>query len=212
MGISGAIMKTTLLDEFMSELQKVFFYKSFADPKLFIKESRFPEIAFIGRSNSGKSSLINAILNRKSLAKTSRTPGKTKLINVFVVPNRFSLVDLPGFGYSKASHSEHKSMMLLLENYLNNTTKLKCLFVLLDSRRKISDEEVALLATATNKNLTCILVRTKEDKLNQKERAESSKDSKQVSFKVVYVSSLTGKGIDEMREELRIHIQESSSS
>ncbi|MCZ8236885.1 MAG: ribosome biogenesis GTP-binding protein YihA/YsxC [Leptospiraceae bacterium] len=200
-------MKSKESEEFSTELQKAFFYKSFGDPKLFIKESRFPEIAFIGRSNAGKSSLINAILNRKSLAKTSRTPGKTKLINVFVVPNRFSLVDLPGFGYSKASHAEHKSMMVLLEKYLNETVKLKCLFVLLDARRKISDEEVLLLQTAQNKNITSILIRTKEDKLNQKERAESKKDSSQLPQKTIYASSLTNKGIDEIREELRIHIQ-----
>ncbi|NCN09269.1 MAG: YihA family ribosome biogenesis GTP-binding protein [Leptospira sp.] len=200
-------MKSSEAEELLIELQKAFFYKSFGDPNLFIKESRFPEIAFIGRSNAGKSSLINAILNRKSLAKTSRTPGKTKLINVFVVPNRFSLVDLPGFGYSKASHSEHKSMMILLEKYLNQTVKLKCLFVLLDARRMISDEEVLLLQTAQNKNITSILVRTKEDKLNQKERAESKKDSSQLNQKVIYASALTNKGIDEIREELRIHIQ-----
>lgn len=200
-------MKSSEAEELLIELQKAFFYKSFGDPNLFIKESRFPEIAFIGRSNAGKSSLINAILNRKSLAKTSRTPGKTKLINVFVVPNRFSLVDLPGFGYSKASHSEHKSMMILLEKYLNQTVKLKCLFVLLDARRMISEEEVLLLLTAQNKNITSILVRTKEDKLNQKERVESKKDSSQLNQKVIYASALTNKGIDEIREELRIHIQ-----
>jgi GTP-binding protein EngB required for normal cell division len=97
--------------------------------------------------------------------------------------------------------------MVLREKYLNETVKLKCLFVLLDARRKISDEEVLLLQTAQNKNITSILIRTKEDKLNQKERAESKKDSSQLPQKTIYASSLTNKGIDEIREELRIHIQ-----
>ncbi|MCC5813961.1 MAG: YihA family ribosome biogenesis GTP-binding protein [Leptospira sp.] len=193
--------------QFEKELQKVFFYKSYSDAKLWSQESLFPEVAFLGRSNSGKSSLINSLLNRKSLAKTSRTPGKTKLINVFAVPNQFSLVDLPGFGYSKASHSEHKAMMSILEDYLNYSQKISHLFVLLDSRRDVSEDETQFINTAINKNIPTTLIRTKSDKLNQKEKNKSIKATKSANCNFIYVSSLTNSGMNELRNILRLSVK-----
>lgn len=194
-------------EEFDKLLQKAFFYKSYSDAKSWKEESTFPEVAFLGRSNSGKSSLINSVLNRKNLAKTSRTPGKTKLINVFAIPNRFSLVDLPGFGYSKASHSEHKSMMKLLEDYLNLTDRLAHLFILLDARRNIPEDEVGFLETAESKGIPYTLVRTKSDKLNQKDKTLSKKLTSKITKQSLYVSSLNNSGMNELKRVLRLSVE-----
>lgn len=196
--------------EFHKKLQTAIFLKSYAQSGEWKKESNFPEVAFIGRSNSGKSTLINSILGRKSLAKTSRTPGKTKLINIFAIPNLFCLVDLPGFGYSKASHKEHIGMMKLLEDYLNESLELKCIFILLDARREIPEDELRLIQTAINRNIPFTLLRTKSDKLNQKERNQSTHITKQITDEYLYVSSLTGEGIEDVRTKLRLSIQQAS--
>ncbi|WCL49022.1 ribosome biogenesis GTP-binding protein YihA/YsxC [Leptospira sp. GIMC2001] len=197
----------TIEQEFLKVLQKAFYFKSYADVSLWKKDSNTPEIAFIGRSNSGKSTLINSILVKKGLAKTSRTPGKTKLINVFAIANQFCLVDLPGFGYSKTSHKEHKEMMKLLESYLNQSDQLRHLFLLLDARREIPEEEVIMLETAKKKGINYTLIRTKADKLNQKEKIQSVKDTEKHTRNYMYVSSLTGNGIVELREILRLSVQ-----
>lgn len=193
--------------EFRKLLQTAIFLRSYAKSSDWVAESTSPEIAFIGRSNSGKSTLVNSVLGRKSLAKTSRTPGKTKLINVFAVPNRFALVDLPGFGYSKASHSEHSAMMQLLEDYLNGVSRLTHLFLLLDARREIPEDEIRLMNTAKKRNIPFTLLRTKADKLNQKERNASRKIAEEVTDNYLFVSSHNGEGMDRIREILRLGIE-----
>lgn len=193
--------------EFEKILQKIIFLKSFSNTKAWKLESNFPEFAFIGRSNSGKSSLINAVTGRKSLAKTSRTPGKTRLINIFAVPNLFCLVDLPGYGFSKASHKEHKEMMELLDSYLNQSHKLAHLFILLDSRREIPEEERGLIQTAIRRNIPVSLIRTKSDKLNQSERVAAKKENKEFESNSIFTSVLSGEGILEIREILRKGIE-----
>ncbi|WP_411824768.1 ribosome biogenesis GTP-binding protein YihA/YsxC [Leptospira sp. 'Mane'] len=172
-------------------------------------ENPLPEgtlLGFIGRSNSGKSSLLNAITNQKGLAKVSKTPGKTKLINVFATKAGFSLIDLPGFGYSKASHKEHKDMMNLLDQFLNEIKSLKVLFILCDCQRNFPEEEIQMIETATLKKILPVVIRTKIDKLNQKDRYAVQKDMETVMnelgypFPLFFVSATTGKGIGEIRK------------
>ncbi|TGN06871.1 ribosome biogenesis GTP-binding protein YihA/YsxC [Leptospira ilyithenensis] len=179
-------------------------------------ETPLPEgtlLGFIGRSNSGKSSLLNSITNRKGLAKVSKTPGKTRLINVFSTKAGFSLIDLPGFGYSKASHKEHKDMMNLLDQFLNEITSLKVLFILCDAQRSFPEEEVQMIETATLKKILPVVVRTKIDKLNQKDRNAIQKEMEAVMnelgypFPLFFVSATTGKGIGEMRKFILSKVQ-----
>lgn len=165
-----------------------------------------PSIAFMGRSNSGKSSLLNALSNHRGLAKVSRTPGKTKLINIFKTKEGFNLIDLPGFGYSKASHKEHKEMMKLLEGFLNSWKHLKILFILCDSQREFPEEELSTIEVAMEKKIKPVVIRTKIDKLNQSEQhrvrteMESAMNEIGIPFRVFYLSATTGRGIGELRE------------
>lgn len=166
-----------------------------------------PEAAFFGRSNAGKSSLINAILNRKSIAKVSSTPGKTQMLNFFRIGKSLFLVDLPGFGYSKNSHTTHKKMMLMLEGFLNKSERLSVLFVLCDSQRDLPEEEHEILSTSLDKGIRTVLVRTKIDKLKQSEKAKLKKGMQSlkkqtVGLEVSYVSSKNQKGIEDLRKIL----------
>lgn len=131
------------------------------------------ELAFIGRSNVGKSSLINALTGNSSLAKVSSTPGKTKLINHFAIDERWLLVDLPGYGYAKASKSMREAFSTLIKSYVMEREELYCLFVLIDIRlepQKIDREFIEMLA---ENGIPFVIVFTKGDKLSnaQRERA-----------------------------------------
>lgn len=165
-----------------------------------------PLLGFVGRSNSGKSSLLNAITNKRGLAKVSKTPGKTKLINIFGTKDGFSLIDLPGFGYSKASYKEHKDMMLLLDQFLNLTKNLKFLFILCDAARTLPEEEMQMVETCHQKKIIPVVVRTKVDKLNQKEKNIVQKDMELAmnelgfTFPLFFTSTNSGKGINEIRK------------
>lgn len=126
-----------------------------------------PEYAFIGRSNVGKSSLINKLVNRKNLAKTSSTPGKTQLINHFIINESWYLVDLPGYGYAKKAKTDRASWAAFIEKYILKRENLVCLFVLLDSRlplQKIDDEFMAWLG---ENGIPFCIVYTKADKLGR---------------------------------------------
>lgn len=184
----------------MNPWNQVHFVKSYSSMQALEKESTLPEVAFLGRSNSGKSSLINALVGRKKLALTSNKPGKTKLINLYQVSNLFYLVDLPGFGYSKSSIEEHKNMMTLLENYLNKSKNLSLLLILIDSRRDIPDEESMYIELCEKKSLNYIVVRTKSDKLNQKERNLSLKSTEKITKNFLFTSIHNVKEIETLRK------------
>ena len=129
-------------------------------------KSALPEFAFIGRSNVGKSSLINLLVERKDFAKVSDTPGKTKLINFFLLNNKWHLVDLPGYGYAEVARKEHADFARAVTDYLENRTNLACVFVLIDSRlppQKIDLEFINWLATC---GVAFVLVFSKIDKLS----------------------------------------------
>lgn len=128
-----------------------------------------PEIALVGRSNVGKSSLINHLLGQKKLAKTSATPGKTQLLNFFLVDEHFLLVDLPGYGFAKAPPEEIAKWSEAIDTYINTRTTLKLILLLIDCRRKIGEEDEALIGWANAKKIPLLLIFTKTDKLSSAE-------------------------------------------
>ena len=128
---------------------------------------KMAEYAFIGRSNVGKSSLINAIVNQKNLAKTSGQPGKTQLINHFIINKEWYLVDLPGFGYAKISKTKRAEFHDMISEYLLNRTNLMCLFVLIDSRHKPQDIDKEFMQWLAEKGIPFVMAFTKTDKLGK---------------------------------------------
>ena len=126
-----------------------------------------PEIAFAGRSNVGKSSLINILVNRKRLVKTSSTPGRTQLVNFFDINDHITFVDLPGYGYAKVPTSVRKKWGPMIETYLSGRGTLKGVVVILDIRRTPREEEHNLIDWLEHYSITSILVLTKADKLSK---------------------------------------------
>ena len=126
-----------------------------------------PEVAFAGRSNVGKSSLINKLVNRKRLVKTSSTPGRTQLVNFFTVNGVLALVDLPGYGYAKVPRAVKKNWGPMVEAYLATRSNLKAVVLLMDLRRIPREEELNLIDWLQHYNLPMILVLTKADKLSK---------------------------------------------
>lgn len=135
-------------------------------------QDNVPQIAFVGRSNVGKSSLLNMLTNRNKLAKTSSTPGRTRLINYFLINNSFYFVDLPGYGYAKASKSEVKGWQSLLEPYLQDNANLKCVCVLVDSRHKPSQLDEMMIQFLSYYMVPFVIVATKCDKLPKSKRKQ----------------------------------------
>ena len=133
---------------------------------------RLPEIAFAGRSNVGKSSLINTLVNRKHLVKTSSTPGRTRLINFFEINQRIGFVDLPGYGYAKVPESVKKTWGPMIETYLSTRKALKGMVVILDIRRTPRQEELDLLSWLQHYSIAGILVLTKTDKLSKNKQTK----------------------------------------
>lgn len=139
-----------------------------------------PEIAVIGRSNVGKSSLINTLFNRKNLAKISSTPGKTRLINYFSIDNQLYFVDLPGYGYAKLSKKIRSGWQKNIEAYFKNNQELKLVLLLLDSRHEIMDNDRMMIDWLQHYRISYIMVLTKSDKIsNNQYRARSLKLSKE---------------------------------
>ena len=132
-----------------------------------------PEYAFIGRSNVGKSSLINAMVNQKYLAKTSGKPGKTQLINHFIINKKWYLVDLPGFGYAKISKSKRAEFHDMISDYLLNRTNLMCLFFLIDCRHKPQQIDQEFMQWLSEKKIPFVMVFTKGDKLGKNALAQN---------------------------------------
>ena len=132
-----------------------------------------PEFAFIGRSNVGKSSLINALVKRKSLAKTSVTPGKTQTINHFLINNSWYLVDLPGYGYASVSKSLKAGFGKMIEEYISKRETLHCLFILIDSRLEPQKIDLSFIQWAGERGIPICLIFTKTDKLRKNELAKN---------------------------------------
>lgn len=140
------------------------FFVSNSDPAKCPKPDR-PEYAFIGRSNVGKSSLINMLTGRPSLAKISGKPGKTQLINHFVIDNEWYLVDLPGYGYAQVSKTDREKFVALIDGYLTGRPNLLCIFVLVDSRIEPQKIDLDFMYNLGEKGLPFVIVFTKTEKL-----------------------------------------------
>ena len=137
--------------------------------------SERPEIAFAGRSNVGKSSLINVIVNRRKMARTSSTPGRTQAINFFVVNDKISLVDLPGYGFARVPLRVKKSWGLMVETYLRRRENLQGVAVIIDIRRDPSNGDLNLLEWLNQYDIEPIIVLTKADKLSRQKVIERTK-------------------------------------
>ncbi len=172
-----------------------------------LPENQLPEIAFAGKSNVGKSSLINAIMNRKSLARTSSQPGKTQTINFYNVNNDFYLVDLPGYGYARASVEVKAQWGKMIERYLHKSKQLKAVFLLIDIRHEPSANDREMYQWILHQGYHPIIIATKLDKLKRsqvqkhvkmvKEGLNADKDTIVMPF-----SSLTKQGREEIYELL----------
>jgi GTP-binding protein len=147
-----------------------------------VKQSHYPpahlpEIAFAGRSNVGKSSLINTLVNRKNLVKTSSTPGRTQLINFFNINQTLMFVDLPGFGYARVPKKIQKEWGPMIENYLSTRSTLKGVVLIMDLRRTPGRQESDLINWLYHYGIPCILVMTKTDKLKKSKRVLQHKQA-----------------------------------
>jgi len=168
--------------------------------------SGLPEIAFAGRSNVGKSSLLNTLVRRRSFARVSRTPGRTREINFFRVNNGFVLVDLPGYGYARISKEKKAEWRPLIEAYLKRTTQLRGIVLLLDIRREPSDDDRAMLDFLAEVEVPTIVALTKMDKLSKTAARERSADiSRALQLdpdQVILFSAQTGEGRVELLEAI----------
>ena len=168
-----------------------------------LPDNTLPEIAFAGKSNVGKSSLINAIMNRKSLARTSSQPGKTQTINFYNLNNEMYLVDLPGYGYAQVSVSVKEKWGKMIERYLRSSKKLKAVFLLIDIRHEPSANDVQMYEWIKDNGYDPIIICTKLDKINRsqkdkqlkiiREKLKAGKETKMIAF-----SSPTKQGSDEI--------------
>ena len=143
------------------------FVKSAVYEKDYPEQLNNMEFAFVGRSNVGKSSLINSITGRKKLAKTSKTPGRTQLINYFKINNEFFIVDLPGYGFAKVTQSVKEKWGHMIENYLQTSKQLKMVFLLIDIRHKPSKNDVMMYDWILHNGYRPVIIATKLDKLKR---------------------------------------------
>ncbi len=175
--------------------------------------STVPEVAFAGRSNVGKSSLLNKILNRKSLARVSSTPGKTVTVN-FYSGSGIRLVDLPGYGFAKVSYDEKKRWSELMEGYFSSQRNIKLVIQLTDMRHRLTDDDHDMLRFLKDNGYSFLTVMTKSDKLNKTEREKRLEEIKEEleyleGVEVIPFSASTGEGAEKIREQIEKYTTES---
>lgn len=179
------------------------FVKGVADWEGLPRDGR-PEAAFIGRSNVGKSSLINALVRRKNLARTSKTPGKTREFNYYLVDRRFYFVDLPGFGFAKVAKKERERWARLIERYLNERLPLRAVVHLIDSRHPPMEQDEDVMAFMRGGDVPYLIALTKTDKLSNNQRQQSVARTKKVlagmglEVPIVPTSAQTGRGVSKL--------------
>lgn len=177
-----------------------------------VKKAQYPddgrtEVAFVGRSNVGKSTLINTLTNRRKLVKVSSTPGKTRLINFFLINDNIYFVDLPGYGYAKVSKKEKENWGYVMEQYLTERQQLKKIVLLVDSRHKPTKDDIDMYNWIKYYNYEVLVVGTKLDKLKRNDINKNKKIIKDTlnldkDDKVLLISSLTKEGKEQVLEEI----------
>jgi GTP-binding protein len=181
------------------------FIKSATKPAHYPEET-LGEIAFAGRSNVGKSSLINVLVNRKNLVRTSNTPGRTQLINFFRINNRFTFVDLPGYGFAKVPLAVKKEWGPMIETYLSRRENLRGVVLILDIRRVPSDEDLQMLQWLRARGVPPLVVVTKCDKLSKNQRAKQvaiiAKEIRMDAGELLLFSALSREGLDPIWERI----------
>jgi GTP-binding protein len=160
------------------------------------------ELAVAGRSNVGKSSLINALVSIRGLARTSRTPGRTQALNFFALGEDLALVDLPGYGYAKMPEALARKVGALMNDFLSRRANLTAVLLLIDSRRGPQSEEFALAEMVRGRGLELIIAATKADKLRRSERPAMLRRFEPLNAPVFPCSTLEGEGFDALRQRL----------
>ena len=185
-----------------------------------LPENTKPEFAFAGKSNVGKSTLINALMNRKSYARTSATPGKTQTINYYNINDEFYLVDLPGYGYATAGLKVREQWGKMIENYLHSSKMLETVFLLVDARHEPSANDVMMFDWIVAAGFTPYVIATKSDKLKRSQVAkqmamirrtikEKSEAGRDVSFRVIPFSGLNKAGREDIYDILESFLKRS---
>ncbi len=187
-------------------VNKAVFIKSAASPSQFVHTST-PAVVFAGKSNVGKSSVINRLLNRKNFARVGSVPGKTIHVNYFYIDEKLYLIDLPGYGYAKVSDSERRRWSELIEGYFNDDRDLRLVLQLIDMRHPPSKDDYHMLEYMVECGIPFIIVLTKSDKLNKTERAARMAALEQEladyeGVTCVPFSATNGEGADAVREIL----------
>ena len=185
---------------------KVEFILSAASEKQFVRDG-MPQLAFAGRSNVGKSSVINRLVNRKNFARVGASPGKTSQINYFKIDGKLYLVDLPGYGYAKVSHAEKRRWATLIEGYFEADRDLRLTLQLVDMRHPPTADDRMMIEYMTETGIPFVIVLTKADKLNKTQRAQRLESLQQEladyeGIQTIPFSAVTGEGVDTLRDIL----------
>lgn len=180
-----------------------------------IPDSRLPEVAFAGKSNVGKSSLINALMNRKSLARTSSQPGKTQTINFYNVNHEVYLVDLPGYGYARASQETKAKWGRMIENYLHSSKQLKAVFLLVDIRHEPSANDRDMYGWIVHQGYDPMIIATKLDKIKRSQIQKQLKILREglnlrPGTKIIPFSAETKQGREEIWEIIDGYVEGAS--
>jgi len=182
-------------------IKKSYFVKSATKPSHF-PDDIYPEYFFAGKSNAGKSSLLNKICNRKNLAITSKTPGRTQLINFFLINNSVSFVDIPGYGFANTPKKITASWEGMISSYLSTRKKIICMFIAIDIRRGIEELDKSMINLCISHNINVNIVMTKSDKVSKSEKNQKKNKAKEFAkdfpniLSVNTFSAKNGDGID----------------
>lgn len=165
----------------------------------------FPEVLLVGKSNVGKSSLINALCTKKALAYTSSKPGHTRLLNYYNIDDKIYLVDAPGYGYAKGGFDLDKLFGDMMNDYFAHASRLKLVLVLLDSRRELGENDIQIVNYLRENNINHLLIFTKEDKINQSEKAKLLKHLNEIGIEkdeIIFTSILKKRTFDNLRSKI----------